>query len=129
MTENTAVAEPEAPETAEEAGAKEEIHAKIDKIVSDKVGKRIGLATAKQIYDMVIADSFTAAVKDGALRFPGGFGSLHVRKLGVGTKPKRLPSGATTTLGEGRVKLRYQEGVSVKKLLGTDKKKEATPSA
>jgi hypothetical protein len=132
MTEGTTTTEaPEAPATAEDMAAKERIHAMIDNMVQTKTGKRIGMATAKDIFDAVVKEVFTAGVKDGQFRFPGGFGSLHVRKLGVGTKPKRLPSGATTTLGEGRIKLRYQEGVSVKQLLGTDKRtpKEPTPPA
>lgn len=109
-------------EVADEDAAKARIHAMIDKMVTEKTGKRIGIATAKKIFDSVVKEVFTAAVKDEFFRFPGGFGSFHVRHLGVGTKPKRLPSGKEVTLGEGRVKLRYQEGVMVKQLLGTDKR-------
>lgn len=122
MTNATEAASAAGTEAAAEAAAKERIHSLIDQKVSEKVGKRIGLATAKDIFDSVVEEIFKAAVKDGQIRFPGGYGSFHVKKLGVGTKPKRLPSGQEVTLGEGRVKLRYQEGVSVKRLLGTDKK-------
>jgi hypothetical protein len=124
----TAEATPETPETQDEEAAKGRIHQWIADFVKEKTGKPIGITGGKKIFDKVIADIFTSAVKDGQLRFPGGYGSLHVRHLGVGTKPKRLPSGATTDsiLKEGRVKLRYQEGVMVKKLLGTDRKTEGT---
>ena len=108
-------------ETAAEKDAKTQIHEKIATFVQTKTGKRIGRSGGKEIFDTVVADIFTFAVKGGSFRFPGGFGSLHVRHLNAGTKPKRLPSGAQTTLGEGRVKLRYVEGNEVKNLLGTAK--------
>ena len=71
---------------------------------------------------------FQSACRDESFRFPGGHGAFHIRHLNEGTKPKRLPSGATTIIGAGRKKLRYVEGNVVQKHMGTDKKPEK-PSA
>lgn len=119
---------PAVEETAAEKDAKTAIHEEIAVFVQTKTGKRIGRSGGKEIFDTVVARIFGSAVKDGSFRFPGGFGSLHVRHLNEGTKPKRLPGGATTVLGKGRVKLRYVEGNEVKTLLGTAKPK-AAPAA
>lgn len=117
-------------ETAAESSAKQEIHEKVASLVKEKTTKNIGRAGGKAIFDTVVQMIFAAAVKDGSFRFPGGYGSFHVRQLNEGTKPKRLPSGATTTIGAGRKKLRYVEGNEVKSLMGTRKKpaSEATAS-
>lgn len=110
-------------ETAAESNAKQAIHEKLQDLVREKTQKNIGRAGGKLLFDTAVQMIFESAAKDGSFRFPGGFGALHVRHLNAGTKPKRLPSGATTTIGEGRVKLRYVEGNEVKGLLGTRKPK------
>lgn len=102
-------------------GTKNEIHSYIDAAVKEKTGKRIGLTTAKEIFDGVVEQIFQQAVKNEGFRFPGGFGSLHLKKLGKSSAPKRLPSGVMVEIPEGRVKLRYTEGSAVKKLTGSDK--------
>lgn len=114
---------PKTEDTAAETNAKQAIHEKLQDMVKDKTGKNIGRAGGKALFDTAIAMIFKAGVRDGSFRFPGGYGAFHVRHLNKGTKPKRLPSGATTTIGEGRVKLRYVEGNEVKELLGTKKPK------
>jgi len=106
-----------------DSNAKRAIHEELQKIVKDKTGKNIGVAGGKALFDTAVARIFESATKDGQFRFPGGFGSLHVRHLNEGSKPKRLPSGATTTIGPGRKKVRYIEGNEVKGLLGTRKPK------
>lgn len=110
-------------EDSTEQDAKSAIHEEIRRLVKERTGKNIGRAGGKLIFDTVVKLVFTAAARDEDFRFPGGFGALHVRHLNKGTKPKRLPSGQTTTIGEGRVKLRYVEGNEVKGLLGTRKVK------
>lgn len=119
----------EVVDTAADENAKQNIHERLQSIVKEKTGKNIGRAGGKLLFDTSVKMVFESATKDGNFRFPGGFGALHVRHLNKGTKPKRLPSGATTTIGEGRVKLRYVEGNEVKGLLGTKKAKtEAKPA-
>lgn len=122
-------AKSEAVESAAEANAKQNIHERLQALVKEKTGKNIGRAGGKALFDEAVKMFFTSAAKDGSFRFPGGFGALHVRHLNKGTKPKRLPSGATTEIGEGRVKLRYVEGNEVKSLLGTKKTKAAAKPA
>lgn len=124
MTE-TATATPEGQTAIDETSSKEAIAAKIDELVMEKTGKRIGMMSAKKVFDTVVEMMFQSAVKDKYFRFPAGFGAFHVKKLGEGTKPRRLPSGQEVTLGPNRVKLRYMEGTSVKELLGTSKKPAA----
>lgn len=119
----------EQTETAAETNAKQEIHEKIQDIVKEKTGKNIGRAGGKAIFDTVVEMVFSSASRDGSFRFPGGFGALHVRNLNEGTKPKRLPSGATTVIGAGRKKLRYVEGNEVKGLLGTRKAPKVAETA
>jgi hypothetical protein len=110
---------------AEDSNAKQEIHEKLAALVHEKTGKRIGRAGGKLLFDTAVQMVFASATKEGSFRFPGGYGSLHVRNLNEGTKPKRLPSGATTTIGAGRRKLRYVEGNEVKGLMGTKRPKTA----
>jgi hypothetical protein len=119
----------ETQETAAETNAKQAIHERLQGLVKEKTGKNIGRAGGKLLFDTAIAEIFKSAVKDGSFRFPGGYGALHVRHLNEGTKPKRLPSGATTTIGAGRKKLRYVEGNEVKDLMGTKKPKTTPASA
>lgn len=115
---------------SEDTGAKAAIARAIDAFVTEKTGKRIGIGGGKHIFDMIVGMMFTAAVKDEEFRFPAGHGAFHVRHLGVGTRPKRLPSGAVTTaqMQPGRVKLRYVEGVKIKQLLGTAKQRDRKTS-
>lgn len=113
-------------ETAEDSNAKREIAERIAALVQEKTGKKIGVAGGKAIFDESVRMFFASAVKEGMFRFPGGYGSFHVRHLQEGSKPKRLPSGQTTNIGPGRVKLRYVEGAEVKGLLGTRKPKAST---
>lgn len=125
MTKDTKAA---AATEADDSNAKQAIHEKLASIVLEKTGKRIGRAGGKMLFDTAVQEIFKAATADGSFRFPGGFGSLHVRNLNEGTKPKRLPSGATTVIGAGRRKLRYVEGNEVKGLMGTRKEKSAAPA-
>lgn len=108
-----------APEVAEEveetSSAKETIYTKIGDAVKERTGKRIGKTGGREIFDMAVGEIFAAAARDGSFRFNGGFGSLHMKKYQSGTR--RLPSGQTTTFGE-RQKIRYEEGVVVKALVG-----------
>jgi len=115
-----------AAETDMERDAKVTIHERLKDMVKEKTGKNIGRAGGKALFDEAVKLVFGSATKEGSFRFPGGFGALHVRHLNKGSKPKRLPSGATTTIGEGRVKLRYVEGNEVKGMLGTKKVRTAT---
>lgn len=93
---------------------KEAIYIKINDFVKAKTGKRIGKTGGRELFDLFTEEIFALATKDGAFRFNGGFGSMHVRTYGAGTR--RLPSGQVTTFGE-RQKLRYEEGVVVKALV------------
>jgi hypothetical protein len=104
----------EAEATGEETSAKEAIYELIAEFVKSKTDKRIGKSGGRIIFDLVVDNVFAAAAKDGTFRFNGGFGSLHVRQYGAGSR--RLPSGQQTTFGE-REKLRYEQGVVVTALI------------
>lgn len=95
-------------------GSKDDIYALIAGVIKEKTGKRVGKAGGREIFDMVVQESFGLAVRQKALRFNGGFGSLHVKDYQAGSR--RLPNGDTVTFGE-RSKLRYDEGVCVKQLV------------
>lgn len=95
-------------------GSKEAIYIKVGDYVKARTGKRIGKTGGREIFDLVVNEIFAAAVVAGSFRFNGGFGSLHVRTFGEGSR--RLPSGVVTTFGE-RKKLRYEEGVVVEALV------------
>ncbi|HEC65655.1 MAG TPA: hypothetical protein ENI23_10185 [bacterium] len=94
--------------------AKDAIYVQIGDFVKDKTGKRIGKTGGREIFDLVVEQTFAAAVREGSFRFNGGFGSFHVKTYQAGTR--RLPSGQETTFGE-RQKVRYEEGVVVKALI------------
>ena len=94
--------------------AKDAIYVQIGDFVKEKTGKRIGKTGGREIFDMVVEQTFSAAVREGSFRFNGGFGSFHVKTYQAGTR--RLPSGQQTTFGE-RQKVRYEEGVVVKALI------------
>jgi hypothetical protein len=94
--------------------SKEAIYDMMAEWVLQKTGKRIGKSGGRHLFDMAVDNIFAAAAKDGAFRFNGGFGSLHVRDYKAGSR--RLPSGQETTFGE-RQKLRYEEGVCVSALI------------
>jgi len=110
------MADEKVAKTPRELSVKEAIYAKIGDVVKDKTGKRIGRTGGREIFDLVVTEVFTAAVREGTLRFNGGFGSLHKRTYKAGKR--RLPSGAETVFGE-RQKMRYEEGVSVKALVAS----------
>ena len=97
-----------------ELSVKEHIYTRIAEYVKEKTGKRIGRTGGREIFDMAVQDIFASAVREGTLRFNGGFGSLHLRTYGSGKR--RLPSGIVTTFGE-RKKMRYEEGVVGKSLI------------
>ncbi|SRR5712691_262458 len=91
--------------------AKGRIYEKVQQWVKDKTGKNIGMSGGHAIFNLVVAEIFKEAVEEGHFRFNGGYGSLHVRSYGAGTR--KLPSGGpTVTFGE-RKKLRYEEGIAV----------------
>lgn len=94
---------------------KEAIYEQIAEFVLGKTEKRIGISGGQIIFNMVVDGSFALAVKEGTMRFNGGYGSLHVREYGAGKR--KLPSGQEVKFGT-RTKVRYEEGVSVKALLG-----------
>lgn len=125
MAKADAVAKDKAPR---ELSVKEHIYTKIAEFVKEKTGKRIGRTGGREIFDLTVNGVFESAVQEGTLRFNGGFGSLHLRTYQAGTR--RLPSGNETTFGE-RQKLRYEEGVMVKALIGAggDVKKAASARA
>lgn len=104
----------EQAEAPQETSAKEAIYILIGEMVQNKTGKRIGKTGGREIFDTVVSEIFAAAAREQALRFNGGFGSLHVKTYGAGSR--RLPSGQETTFGE-RQKVRYEEGVVVKALI------------
>ena len=89
---------------------KEAIYARIGEMVKEMTGKRIGKTGGRKIFDKVVEEVFVEATKEGTFRFNGGFGSMHIKTYGAGSR--RLPSGQETTFGE-RQKLRYEEGVVV----------------
>jgi len=93
---------------------KDAIYVQIGDFVKDKTGKRIGKTGGREIFDIVTAEIFALAAREGAFRFNGGFGSLHVKTYQPGTR--RLPNGTETTFGV-RQKLRYEEGVVTKALV------------
>jgi nucleoid DNA-binding protein len=118
---NTATQTTEAPattnpvqEAASDAG-KEAIYIKLGEMVKDKTGKRIGKTGGRELFDVVVGEIFALATKEGTVRLNGGFGSFHVRDYQSGSR--RLPSGQQVDFGE-RKKLRYEEGVVVKALIG-----------
>lgn len=132
--QETAPAEPEV-----ETVGKEEIYIKIKELVKNKTGgKNIGKSGGRELFDLVVAEIFTLATKEGTIRLNGGFGSFHVRQYGSGSR--RLPSGQQVEFGE-REKLRYEEGVVVKALVENEgnleealkvrgsRAKEETPAA
>lgn len=94
---------------------KEAIYVKIKDTVKTRTGgKNIGKIGGREIFDLVVAEIFTLATKEGTVRLNGGFGSFHVRHYTSGER--RLPSGQNVEFGE-RDKLRYEEGVVVKALV------------
>lgn len=109
------VAEAPAADTEKELSVKEAIYTKVGEFVKEKTGKRIGKTGGREVFDLIVDEIFAAAVKEGTFRFNGGFGSMHLRTYQAGSR--RLPSGTNTTFGE-RKKLRYEEGVVVKALIG-----------
>jgi len=117
-------AKPTATKDAKELNGKEAIYEKIATFVQEKTEKRIGKTGGHFIFDMVVEGIFSAVAKGETFRFNGGFGSLHVKKYGAGSR--NLPSGTKVNFGE-RTKVRYEEGVSVKDLLkpGTKTRKPA----
>jgi len=94
--------------------AKEAMYVTIADHIKAKTGKRIGKTGGRELFDMVVSGVFKAAVTDGTFRFNGGHGSLHVKTYGAGSR--NLPSGQKVTFGN-RQKLRYEEGVEVKKMI------------
>jgi hypothetical protein len=98
----------------DKSALKEEIYDDVNKWVTDKTGKNIGKTGGRAIFDLVVSGIFAAAAKQGMFRFNGGFGALHVRDYGSGSR--RLPSGQVTTFGD-RQKLRYEEGVVTSELV------------
>lgn len=109
-------AAPEVAETTEaaELDPKEQIYVLIGNLVKEKTGKRIGKTGGREIFDLVVDNVFAAATKSGSFRFNGGFGALHIREYGAGSR--NLPSGQKVTFGE-RKKLRYEAGVVVEALI------------
>lgn len=115
MSDKTPAAEAATTTTEAEATGKEAIYLKVAAFVEEKTGKKIGKTGGHTLFDIVVAEIFAAATKDGSFRFNGGFGSLHVKTYQAGER--RLPSGATTKFDE-RQKLRYEQGVVVEALVG-----------
>lgn len=113
-TAPAAVPEPEVVEAVVEVGTKEAIYVLVGNFVKEKTGKRIGKTGGREIFDLVIDNVFAAAAKSGSVRFNGGFGSLHVRTYGAGSR--KLPNGKEVTF-DVRNKLRYEEGVVVSALV------------
>jgi len=97
-----------------ELTGKEAIYQGIADFVMEKTESRIGRSGGHVIFDMVVDGIFGLVAKEGSLRFNGGYGSLHVRNYGAGSR--KLPSGSQVKFGP-RTKVRYEEGVSVKDLL------------
>jgi len=110
----TAAAAATPAETEKETVGKERIYEKISELVKDKTDKRIGKTGGRDVFDLVVAEIFALATKEGTVRLNGGFGSFHVRNYQAGSR--RLPSGKETSFGE-RSKLRYEEGVVVRELV------------
>ena len=96
---------------------KELIYSDLGEMVKEMTGKRVGKSGGRKIFDAVVEKIFAEAAEKGSFRFNAGYGSLHVRTYGAGSR--RLPSGQTTTFGE-RKKMRYEEGVSVSSLVSGD---------
>jgi len=100
----------------QDSAGKEDIYIKIKELVKGKTGgKNIGKSGGREVFDLVVTEIFALATKEGTVRLNGGFGSFHVRHYTSGER--RLPSGQNVTFGE-RDKLRYEEGVVVKALVG-----------
>lgn len=113
--DDEAVGTVEAEETqVVELTGKDAIYHAVGVQVKELTGKRIGRTGGRKIFDNVVALIFAEATKEGTIRFNAGFGSMHVKTYGAGTR--RLPSGQETTFGE-RQKLRYEEGVVVTALV------------
>lgn len=105
----------DSPENEDETSAKVGIYTTIGDHVKSVTDKRIGKTGGRVIFDLVVGEIFAACAKDKSFRFNGGFGSMHLRTYTAGSR--RLPSGQETTFGE-RNKIRYEEGVVVKTLIG-----------
>jgi hypothetical protein len=95
---------------------KDAIYARLGEMVKEMTGKRIGKTGGRKLFDKVVEEVFVEATKEGAFRFNGGYGSLHVKTYQAGSR--RLPSGQETTFPE-RQKLRYEEGVVVAGLVAS----------
>lgn len=113
-TEETKAPAADAREVAIETASKEQIYEELGQFVQDLTGKRIGKTGGRKVFDAVVSRIFEHATRNKVFRFNAGFGSLHVRNYGAGSR--RLPSGAVTEFGE-RSKLRYEEGVVVEALI------------
>lgn len=95
----------------------DDIYDLIDKMIQRKAGgRRVGRAHAKAIFEAVVEMMFTHALKTGQFRFPKGFGSLFLRTLSP--TRKKLPNGEWINLPGDRAILRYNEGLTVREMLG-----------
>ena len=120
-----------APKTAVPETPKEALYVSIAEFVEGKTGKKIGKTGGHELFDLMVAGVFAAAV-NGGFRFNRGYGSMALKTYGAGSR--KLPSGQDVTFGE-RQKLRYEEGQTVKQLvvgggvLPAKPAKEANPKA
>lgn len=111
----------DAPELTDEQ-IRERLHlaisAHVIELVKDKQllrpSRELGLAVLEGVTEAV----FRTVIDHGYLRFPQGHGSLKVARLKRNPQMKRLPTGEMVPMPEHRVKLRYEEGATVREALG-----------
>lgn len=108
---------------------KDVLHETIDRMVHDKVDRKIGKDHAKRILDRMVEMIFKRVVETGYFRFPNGYGSLKLGKLKENAQAKKMPDGTIVTPKPHRFKVKYKDGVAVMDMLGTNpqKYKRKTP--
>lgn len=112
---------------ARDESTKEQIYEVIQKKALDK-GTRISRVAAKEIFDSVIDVMFAGMLKDkdeGYFRFPLGYGILRVKRFKA-RPAKAMPTRENLPVApiakpETRLHVRYHEGATVRKALGTYK--------
>ena len=101
-----------------ESVVRERVHKAIGAYLSEATEGAVpsSIVLGREVLDAIMEIVVRTAINEGYFRFPGGYGSLKVQHLRSASK--RLPTGEVVKLKEQRSRLRYEEGATVRELLG-----------
>lgn len=101
----------------DDSAIKDEVHAVLMAGVKRLTGAQINREAAKALVEAVLETLLFGAIRVGYVRLPRGFGSFHLRTQ-TGPLRRRLPSGRLVEMTQPRVRLKYEEGLAIRDLLG-----------